>query len=431
MDLLLLDSASTQPTTIDSSREQSKSTTTLESDPVLKDYLDCFSNKPGMLSSKVHLEVDSAVTPVVHPPRKIPVSMLDLARQKLREMEKDGIIVKEEEHTPWVSLMLVKGKEKKKPPTKDNIRLCIDPRDLNRALKRPHYPMATVEQVANKLTGAQIFSTLDACRGFTYSHDFDISSTPEIYQREMDRIFAEVPVEIIVDDFLIHGGNQHELDDKMIAVLKRSREIGLKFNPHKAKRVPEVSYVGQLFTADGLKPDPEKVKAIKKMPAPTDKDGILRFLGTVNYLDKFIEHKADLQAPRNDTAFVWETPQQQAFDKLKSVIISGPVLPYFDNTNETVLNVDASGVGLGAVIIQDGKPVAFGSKTLSPAEIRYANIERELLAIFWGADKFHTCVYGRRVVVETNHRPLEAIFKKTFERSTTTITEDAVETDKI
>ena len=88
------------------------------------------------------------------------------------------------------------------------------------------------------------------------------------------------------------------------------------------------------------------------MPAPTDKDGILRFLGTVNYLDKFIEHKADVQGPisqltGNDTAFVWETPQQQAFDKLKSVITSGPVLAYFDNTNETVLNVDASGVGIG------------------------------------------------------------------------------------
>ena len=162
MDLSLLHSTSTQPTTIDSSRERSKSTTTLENDPVLKDYLDCFSNKPGILPIKVHLKVDSAVTPVVHPPRKILVSMLDPTRQKLREMEQDGIIVKEEEHTPWVSSMLViderKGKEKKNPPTKDNIRLCIDPRDLNRAVKRLHYPMATVEQVANKLTGAQRYS---------------------------------------------------------------------------------------------------------------------------------------------------------------------------------------------------------------------------------------------------------------------------------
>ena len=87
MDLLLLDSASTQPTTIDSSREQSKGTTTLESDPVLKDYLDCFSNKPGILPSKVHLEVDSTVTPVVHPPRKIPVSIV---RPGPTEAERDG-----------------------------------------------------------------------------------------------------------------------------------------------------------------------------------------------------------------------------------------------------------------------------------------------------------------------------------------------------
>ena len=130
----------------------------------------------------------------------------------------------------------------------------------------------------------------------------------------MDRLFAEVPVEIIVDDFLIHGGNQ--------------RELGLKFNPHKAKRrVPEVSYVGHLFTADGLIPDPEKVKAINEMPGPIGKDGILRFLGAVNYLDKFVKHKADPQGPisqltKNDTAFVWETPQLLAFDKLKSVITS-------------------------------------------------------------------------------------------------------------
>ena len=127
----------------------------------------------------------------------------------------------------------------------------------------------------------------------------------------MDRLFAKVPVKIIVDDFLIHGGNQRGLDDRMIAVLKRGREIGLKFNTHKAKlRVPEVSYVGHLSTADGLKPDPEKVKSINEIPAPADKDGILHFVGAVNYLDKFIEHKADLQGPilqltRNDAAFVY------------------------------------------------------------------------------------------------------------------------------
>ena len=185
-------------------------------------------------------------------------------------------------------------------------------------------------------------------------------------------------------------------------------KVGLKFNPKKVKlKVPEVSYVGRLFSSKSVKSDQEKIRAINEMPPPEGKEGVLRILGTVNYLDKFIKHKADMQEPtsqltQKDAAFVWEKPQQEAFDNLKSVITSAPALAYFDNSKETVLNVDASSKGLGAVILQDGKPVAFGSKTLYTCEKRYAKIDRELLAIVWGAQKFHTYVYGRRVIVETS-----------------------------
>ena len=202
-----------------------------KNDPVLSEYQDCFSDKPGKLPNKVHLEVDHSVPPVIHPPRKIPVALLEPAREKLKEMEEDGIIVKEEEHTPWVSSMVVidkrKANDKDTPPFKDNVRICIDPRDLNKALKRPHYPVVTIEEVANRLSGAKIFTSLDACSGYwqlqvddesskllTFNTPwgryrftklpFGISSAPEFYQREMDRLFEEVPVEIIVDEFLIH-----------------------------------------------------------------------------------------------------------------------------------------------------------------------------------------------------------------------------------
>ena len=113
-----------------------------KNDPVLSEYQDCFSDKPGKLPNKVHLEVDHSVPPVIHPPRKIPVALLEPAREKLKEMEEDGIIVKEEENTPWVSSMVVidkrKANDKYTPPSKDNVRICIDPRDLNKAFKRPH-----------------------------------------------------------------------------------------------------------------------------------------------------------------------------------------------------------------------------------------------------------------------------------------------------
>ena len=88
------------------------------------------------------------------------------------------------------------------------------------------------------------------------------------------------------------------MDQKLRAVLDKSREVGLKFNPQKVKlRVPEVSYVGHILSSEGLKPDPEKIRAINQMPSLTDKEVVLRILGTINNLEKFIEHKADLQGP--------------------------------------------------------------------------------------------------------------------------------------
>ena len=332
-------------------------------------YQDCFSDKPGKLPNKVHLEVDTSVPPVVHPPRKIPVAVLETAREKLKEMEEAAIIVKDDEPTPWVSSMLVIDKRKVNdrrkdtPPSTDDLRICIDPRDINKALKRPHYPMVTVEEVANRLAGAKSFPSLDACSGYgqlpvddesskllTFNTPwerhrftrlpFGISPAPELYQREMDRLFEGVPVKIIVDDFLVHGKDQSKVDEKMRRVLDRSREVGLKFNLKKVIfRVPEVSYVGHLFSAEGLKPHPEKIRAINDMPPPVNKEGVLRILGTVNYLDKFIEHKADIQEPisqltQKDAEFVWEKPQQEAFNHLKSVVTSAPALVYFDNTKE-------------------------------------------------------------------------------------------------
>ena len=157
-------------TTPESKQPEQEMPSFFQTDPVLQDYKDCFSDKPGKLPNKVHLEVDPSVPPVVHPPRKIPIALLEPAREKLTEMEEDGIIVKEEEHTPWVSSMLVidkrKVKEKNTPLSKNDVRICIDPRDLNKALKRPHYPMVTVEEVANRLSGAKSFMSLDACCGY-------------------------------------------------------------------------------------------------------------------------------------------------------------------------------------------------------------------------------------------------------------------------
>jgi len=156
------------PTT-ESSNAEKKKDMSIPDDPVLSEFKDCFSNKPGTLPTQVHSVTDTSIPPVIHPPRKIPV-VLEPTKKKLKEMEEDGIIVKEDEHTPWVSSMLVvdkqKAEERSSSPTKDNVRICIDPRNLKKAFKRPHYPMPTVKEIANRLAGAQMFTTLDDCSGY-------------------------------------------------------------------------------------------------------------------------------------------------------------------------------------------------------------------------------------------------------------------------
>lgn len=133
----------------------------------------------------------------------------------------------------------------------------------------------------------------------------------------MDKLFEGVCVEIILDDFLIHVYNQIDTDQKLRRVLATSREVGLRFNPKQMKlRVPEVSKIGQVFSAKGLKPDPDKIRAVSGMPPPSGTEGVRQKQGTVNYLDKFLEQKADLQEPisqltQKDVAFDWEKPQQE------------------------------------------------------------------------------------------------------------------------
>ena len=154
-------------TTPESKQAEQEMPSFFQTDPVLQDYKGCLSDQSGKLPNNVHMEIDSSVPPVVHPPRKIPIALLEPALEKLTEMEEDGIIVKEEEHTPWVSSMLVidkrKVKEQNTPLSKNDVRICIDPRDLTKALKRPHSPMVAVKQVANRLSGAKSFISLDAC----------------------------------------------------------------------------------------------------------------------------------------------------------------------------------------------------------------------------------------------------------------------------
>ena len=179
----------------------------------------------------------------------------------------------------------------------------------------------------------------------------------------------------------------------------------------------EVKYFGHILTPEGLKPDPAKIKAIQEMPAPKDKPELQTILGMVTYLSKFAPNLSDATKPlrdllKEDIEFVWDEQTEAALKKIKELIASQPVLTFFDPKKEVTLEVDASQTGLGAAIMQETKPVAFASKALTATEQNYAQIEKELYAILFGCKRFHDYIYGREVMVHSDHKPLETIMKK-------------------
>ena len=181
----------------------------------------------------------------------------------------------------------------------------------------------------------------------------------------------------------------------------------------------EVTYIGHKLTAAGVKPDEAKIEAIKMMPHPEDKKGAERLLCMLNYLAKFIPNMSTMSKPirdilKEDVEFRWGNVQEEAFLKLKERITSSHVLAYYDVNKPVTMSCDASKSGLGAVLIQEGKPVAYASRSLTDAETRYAQIEKELLTVVFGFERFNQYTYARYVEVETDHKPLVSIVKKSL-----------------
>lgn len=326
------------------------------------------------------------------------------------------------------------------------VRVCLDPQYLNSCIKREHLQLPTVEEIAAKLKGAKCFTTLDANKAFwqveltkdsseltTFNTPFGryhfnrlpygLSSSPEVFHRVFSQIFDGIEnVAIYIDDLLIFANNKKELELTTEKV-KRAQEYGVKFNKKKCQfGVTRVKYLGHDLTGEGVEVDQTKVKAIKEMRVPENKKELLTFLGTVNYVAKFIPNFAQItsslrQLTKKDVQFTWSESQQKAFDNLKQKLCKPPVLAYFDVTKPITLSVDASSEGLGCVIFQNNRPIAYGSRALTETEKMYSQIEKECLAIAFGCKKFSQYLFGQKFVVETDHKPLISIFKKPLNKS--------------
>ena len=178
-----------------------------------------------------------------------------------------------------------------------------------------------------------------------------------------------------------------------------------------------INFFGFLYDANSVHLDPGKVNAIHTLLAPTNITELQEFLGLVTYLSPFIPGLSTLTAPmqellKKDTDFAWNCTCDTAFEQVKEAVISDTTLRYFNPSLLVTIQVDASQVGLGAALLQNGKPIAFASKALTKTECRYANIERDMLAAVFGVERFHTYIYGQSFTIESDQKPLEAISRK-------------------
>ena len=194
--------------------------------------------------------------------------------------------------------------------------------------------------------------------------------------------------------------------------MDRCTSTGLKLNPDKCMiKQKKIKFHGVICSADRIQPDPDKVSALKKMTPPTSKQELQAFLGLATYMGPFIPSTLTLplrELVKDRTVFDWSPAHQDAFDKVKNAIRAETILEYYDPTKEIILQADASSTGLGATLLQDQKPIAFASKTLTDTESRYANIGRELFAVVYRCERFHTYLFGS-FVAESDHKPLESI----------------------
>ena len=182
-------------------------------------------------------------------------------------------------------------------------------------------------------------------------------------------------------------------------------------------RQTKKTFHGHVLTTDGIKPDPVKIKAIQEMPAPKDVKAVSRLNGMVNYLSRFLPRLAEVMEPirrltHKNEKWSWGDEQEAAFQAVKELISKAPVLTYFKSEEPLVVQCDSSQYGLGAALLQNGKPIDFRSRSLTDAEQRYAQIEKELLAVVFAMERFNDYTFGRFTTVVSDHKPLASIVSK-------------------
>lgn len=361
-------------------------------------------------------------------------------QHQIQEMLENNII--RPSHSPYSAPVWVVPK-KMDASGKQKWRLVIDYRKLNEVTIDDKYPIPNMDEILEKLGRCQYFTTLDLAKGFhqieisendihktAFSVEgghyeflrmpFGLKTAPATFQRLMNIVLGDYINKICLvylDDIIIFSTSLQEHLESITKIFQRLRDTNLKIQLDKSEFLKhETEFLGHVVSNEGIKPNPQKVECVQKFPLPKTAKEIKGFLGLTGYYRKFIKDYAKIAKPitkylKKDTKINTNDPEYiGAFETLKRLLMNDPILSYPDFTKKFILQTDASNFALGAVLSQEGHPVCYASRTLNDHEQNYSTIEKELLAIVWATQYFRPYLFGRKFLVETDHRPLAWLF---------------------
>ena len=406
---------------------------------LLSKYAALFQDEAGTIEScEAKLYLKSEAKPKFFKPRPVPFALKSAVDQELDRLEAAGII-QSVPTSEWAAPIVV-------VPKKDGqIRLCGDYKvTCNPQIDVEQYPLPRPQDMFATLSGGQKFTKLDLRQAYfqlpleessrkyvtinthrgLYEYTrlpFGVSSAPALFQKTMDTILQGLPgVTCYIDDILVTGANDQEHLQNLEQVLERLSHQGMRLKESKCSfLMPSVDYLGHRIDASGLHPTSEKLEAVLKAPTPRNLKELRSFLGLINYYGAFIPNLSSFLQPlhallQKDTRWKWTEQCDQSFKAAKDSLTSPPVLVHYNPKLPLRVAADASSHGLGALLShvmpdQSERPIAFASRTLSSSEKKFAQVEKEALALVFAIKKFHLYLYGRTFTLFTDHKPLLTI----------------------
>jgi hypothetical protein len=405
---------------------------------VVEEFVDVFPEElPGMPPEReveFYIDLIPGTVPIAKRPYRMAPTELAELKLQIADLQQKGYI--RPSSSPWGAPVLFITKKD------GSMRMCIDYRSLNEVTIKNKYPLPRIDDLFDQLQGAKYFSKIDLRSGYhqlrikeadiqktafvtRYGQyeftvmPFRLTNAPAFFMNLMNKVFMEELdkfVVVFINDILIYSKNREDHKRHLQTVLGRLRAHQLYAKLSKCEFwLEKVAFLGHILTIEGIEVDPSKVEAVSKWTQPSNVSEVRSFLGMARYYRRFIKGFSSIARPmtkllKKDNKFVWTSKCEESFQIIKKKLTTAPVLTLPDIHQDFVVFCDASRQGLGCVLMQNEKVIAYASRLLKPHEQNYPTHDLELAAIVHALKIWRHYLIGNKCHIFTDHKSLKYIF---------------------